>query len=176
MRARWRPSQRARTDAGLPAGRRAPHQGPIEGRRAPRRWIWWFALRPRSPESDGCVLDSLPSYLIERVALFARVRCRQPDDVLPVGKPEMQPPAAEEDPEEPLAARAAPFHLFVASPSHDASPPCTRGDTVPAPVTSTVQVPREPGNLWHRVLRHSRKTTPGHMTACSAVADGLDCR
>src|SRR5215510_11135157 len=172
MRAVWRPSQRARTDAGLSAGRRAPHQGPIEGRRAPRRLKRLFVTRLRVHGDEGYGLHASASYLIERVASFARARRRQPNDVLPVSKPEMQPTAAQEDPEEPLAARAAPLALFVVPPPH-ATPPWASGDTWRArcarsprpPATATCTAPRgqvryEPERSWHRVLHHSRTTTP----------------
>src|SRR5215510_11663149 len=122
MRAVWRPSQRARTDAGLSAGRRAPHQGPIEGRRAPRRLKLLFVTRLRVHGDDGCGLHASASYLIERVAFLAGVRRRQPDDVLPVSKPEVQSTAAQENSDEPPAARAAPFAIFVVSPPHAAPP------------------------------------------------------
>ena len=64
-------------------------------------------------------LSSLASCFVERAALLAGVRRREPDDVLAVGKPKMQPAAAEEQAEQPPAPSAAPFAVLVVSPPHE---------------------------------------------------------
>jgi hypothetical protein len=152
--------------------------GATEGRRAPRREC-------RSNYNCGrkrwLLRNSFVSDFIQRSALLACVRCRQSHDILAMGKPKMKASAAKEDPEELAAAGATPLHILIVSPPHDAVPPCALRDVQRARCAASRRTPlcaqalrrvRSASRCWHRVLRHSRTTTPGYITTDNITMAG----